>query len=58
MGMQCRWEAFETRSPGLVEPSLRHHLLMTVFLTHLFEDIGRWAVWLGRHALEKISSAP
>ena len=33
MGMQCRWEAFEATSPGVVEPSLRHHLLMTVFLT-------------------------
>ena len=38
---------------------MRHHLLMTVFLTPLFvENTGRWAVWLGRHALEKISSAP
>ena len=24
----------------------------------LYEDNGRWAVWVGRHALEKISRAP
>ena len=40
---------------------MRHYFLVTVFLTQLFfwvVDIGRWAVRLGRYALEKISNAP
>ena len=39
---------------------MRHYFLVTVFLTQLVwvVDIGRWAVRLGRYALEKVSNAP
>ena len=48
-------------SSGVVESFMRHYFLVTVFLTQLFfwvVDIGRWAVRLGRYALEKVSNAP
>ena len=35
-------------------------LLFYAYATHLIviKDISRWTVWLGRHAVEKISMAP
>ena len=42
---------------GIGEPTMRHHPGFIVILT-LFEDIDRWAVWVGRHTLEKISRVP
>ena len=47
-------------SSGVVESFMRHYFLVTVSLTQLVwvVDLGRWAVRLGRHALEKVSSAP
>lgn len=37
---------------------MRHRLPMAGPLTPERGDSSRWAVWLGRHALEKISRAP
>ena len=42
---------------GAGESTMRHHPGFIVILT-LFEDIDRWAVWVGRHTLEKISRVP
>lgn len=37
---------------------MRHHPWFAVALTLFGEDNGRWAVWVGRHTLEKISRVP
>ena len=42
---------------GFPEPTMKHHPSMFPPLTPL-EDSGWWAVWLGRHAAEKVSAAP
>ena len=47
-----------SHSSGMGEATMEHRLSATVFLTRSHGDNGRWAVRLGRHALEKISRAP
>jgi hypothetical protein len=37
---------------------MKHRPSEAVSLTASGQDTRRWAVWVGRHALEKISSAP
>ena len=39
---------------------MEHCLSVAALLTPTLgrEDTGRWAVWLGRHAVEKVSTAP
>ncbi len=43
---------------GIGEPTMRHHPGFIVILTEFTQDIDRWAVWVGRHTLEKISRVP
>ena len=40
------------------ESTMRHHPGFMVMLTVNRQDNDRWAVWVGRHTLEKISRVP
>ena len=37
---------------------MKHRPSSVVSLTSFGKDTGRWAVWVGRHALKKITRAP
>jgi hypothetical protein len=41
-----------------MEARVEHQPSVIVLLTRSYGDIGRWAVRLGRHPLEKVSRGP